>query len=140
MSYLLDTNVVSELRKRSPDPGVVAWYDRVQGRQLFLSVLTLGEIRRGIEQSRRKDPAKADVLGSWLSRLLSLYYDCIVPVDADIADAWARMAVPDPVPVIDGLLAATASVRNWTLVTRNTADVARCGIRTLNPFNREEGG
>ncbi|MBO0804821.1 MAG: type II toxin-antitoxin system VapC family toxin [Nocardiopsaceae bacterium] len=136
MSYLLDTNVVSELRKRSPDPNVTAWYDGVQGRQLFLSVLTLGEIRMGIEQSRRKDPVKADVLGSWLNRLLSVYHDRIVGVDTDIADAWARMQVPDPLPVIDGLLAATASVRNWTFVTRNVADVGRCGVRTLNPFDQ----
>jgi toxin FitB len=134
VSYLLDTNVVSELRKRAPDPNVAAWYGGVHSRQLFLSALTLGEIRMGIERARRKDPAKADVLENWLNRMHSHYGDRIVPVDADIADAWARMSVPDPLPVIDGLLAATASVRNWTFVTRNNADIARCGVRTLNPF------
>jgi hypothetical protein len=136
VSYLLDTNVVSELRKRAPDPGVIAWYNGVPGRRLYLSVLTLGEIRLGVERSRRKDPARAGALEGWLDRMRAHYADRIVPVDAEVADAWARMSVPDPLPVIDGLLAATASVRNWTFVTRNTADVARCGVNTLNPFDQ----
>lgn len=134
MSYLLDTNVVSELRKRSANPHVLAWYDSVESRQLHLSVLTLGEIRRGVEQVRRKDPAKADLLEDWLRRMRAHYSDRIVGVDADVADAWGRMSAAGPPPVIDGLLAATAAVRNWTFVTRNVADVARCDVRTLNPF------
>ena len=134
MSYLLDTNVVSELRKRDPDPHVLAWYERVQGPQLFLSVLTLGEIRIGIERSRRKDPVKAASLEKWLTRLEASYGDRVVPVDSAIADAWARLSVPGPLPIIDGLLAATASVRNWALVTRNVADIGRAGVRVINPF------
>jgi toxin FitB len=134
VSYLLDTNVVSELRKRAPDPNVLQWYAGVQGTQLFLSVLTLGEIRMGVERARRKDPVKAAALEEWLTRLETAYGDRVVPVDISVADAWARMSVPDPLPVIDGLLAATAAVRNWTLVTRNTADIGRSGIRILNPF------
>jgi predicted nucleic acid-binding protein len=134
VSYLLDTNVVSELRKRDPDPNVLAWYERVQGPRLFLSVLTLGEIRIGIERSRRKDPVKAASLEKWLTRLEASYGDRVVPVDSAIADAWARLSVPGPLPIIDGLLAATASVRDWTLVTRNMADIARAGVRVINPF------
>jgi toxin FitB len=134
MSYLLDANVVSELRKRAPDPHVLAWYETVQGTQLFLSVVTLGEIRMGVERAWRKDPAKAAALENWLTRLETSYGDRIVPVDRAVADAWARMSVPDPVPIIDGLLAATASVRDWTLVTRDVADVRRAGVRLLNPF------
>jgi toxin FitB len=134
MSYLLDTNVVSELRKRSPDPNVEAWYKGVASNQLFLSVLTVGEIRMGIERARRKDPAKAAALENWLTRLETSYRDHIVPVDGETADAWGRLSVPDPLPVIDGLIAATAAVRNWTLVTRNTGDVERPGVRLLNPF------
>lgn len=134
MSYLLDTNVVSELRKRHPDPNVIAWYETAESRQLHLSTLTLGEIRIGIEQARRKDSAKADVLESWLDQMRATYSDRIVGVDADVADTWARMSVPDPLPIIDGLLAATAAVHGWTFVTRNTADVARCGVRIMNPF------
>ncbi|MBV9380593.1 MAG: type II toxin-antitoxin system VapC family toxin [Streptosporangiaceae bacterium] len=134
MSYLLDTNIVSELRKRAPDRNVLAWYDGVPPGELFLSVLTLGEIRLGIERLRRKDAAQAAALERWLTGLHTTYRDRVVAIDAAIADAWARLSVPDPIPVIDGLLAATASARNWTLVTRNTADFARCGVRLLNPF------
>jgi toxin FitB len=134
VSYLLDTNVVSELRKRSPNANVAAWYERVAGTQLFLSVLTLGEIRMGVERARRKDPAKAVAIENWLNRLETAYSDHIVPVDTEIADVWARLSVPDPLPVIDGLLAATAAARNWTLVTRNTGDAARAGVRVLDPF------
>lgn len=134
MSYLLDTNVVSELRKRSPDPSLLAWYEDVPSRELFLSVLTLGEIRLGVERLRRKDLAQAESLDRWLSGLSQAYGDRIVPVDAAAADAWARLSVPDPLPVVDGLLAATAHVRNWTLVTRNTGDLARAGVQLLNPF------
>ena len=134
MSYLLDTNVVSELRKRSPDANVEAWYDSVPGSLLFLSVLTIGEIRMGVERVRGKDPAKAAALENWLTRLETAYGDHIVSVDSAIADTWARLSVPDPLPVIDGLLAATAYDRGWTLVTRNTKDVQRAGIRVLNPF------
>jgi predicted nucleic acid-binding protein len=134
VSYLLDTNVVSELRKRDPDPNVLKWYVGVQGRQLFLSVLTLGEIRIGVERVRRKDPARAAALEEWLTRLETAYSDRVVPVDKAVAQAWARMSVPDALPVIDGLLAATAAVRDWTLVTRNTADIGRSGVRVVNPF------
>ena len=140
MNYLVDTNVISELRKRTPDSNVEAWYEGVAGRQLFLSVLTLSEIRMGVERARRKDPAKAVALENWLTRLQTSYSDRIVPVDADVTDTWARLSVPDPLPVIDGLLAATAAVRNWTLVTRNTDDVERPGVRVLNPFNAARPG
>lgn len=134
MSYLLDTNVISELRKSSPDASVEAWYDSVPGSQLFVSVLTIGEIRLGVERMRRKDAEKAASLENWLTRLETAYVDHIVPVDSAIADTWARLSVPDPLPVIDGLLAATARDRGWTLVTRNTKDVRRTGVRVLNPF------
>jgi len=139
MSYLLDTNVVSELRKRTPDHNVLAWFDDVPSAELFLSVLTLGEIRLGVERLRRKDETQAAALSRWLAGLSEAYTDRIVPIDAAIADAWGRLSVPDPLSVIDGLLAATASVRNWTLVTRNTADLARSGIRLLNPFDPTGG-
>ncbi len=134
MTYLLDTNIVSELRRRAPDPRVVAWYDAVPSAELFLSVLTLGEIRLGIERLRRRDPDQAEFLEQWLDGLRNTYRERIVGVDASIAEEWGRLNVPDPMPVIDGLLAATAKVRAWTLVTRNTADLAREGCKLLNPF------
>ncbi len=134
MSFLLDTNVVSEARKRTANPNVKAWLASATGTELHLSVLVIGEIRQGIERMRRRDPAQASVYETWLSRLLRDYADRIVPVTAEVAQEWGRLNVPDPLPVIDGLLAATAKVRGWTLVTRNTADLAHSGVRLLNPF------
>jgi len=140
MSYLLDTNVVSELRKRDPDPHVLAWYDTVTSGEIFISALTIGEIRLGIERLRRKDHAQADHLQDWLLGLRAAYRDHIVDVDGDIAEEWGRINVPDPLPVIDGLLAASARIRGWTLVTRNTADLARSAVMLLNPFDRPPAG
>jgi toxin FitB len=134
MSYLLDTSIVSELRKRDPDSRVLSWYRTVQPAELYLSVLTIGEIRRGVERLRRRDPLQAARLDRWLAGLTVSYRDRIVGVDASVADQWGRVNVPDPLPVIDGLLAASAIVRGWTLVTRNVRDVRRSGVRLLNPF------
>jgi toxin FitB len=134
VSFLLDTNVVSEIRKQIPDPGVAAWFASVPADQLFLSVLVVGEIRQGIERLARRDPAQAEIFERWLSRLVSVYQDRIVPVTADVAEAWGRLNVPDPVPVVDRLMAATALVHGWTLVTRNVGDVASTGVRLLDPF------
>ena len=134
MTYLLDTNVVSELRKRHPDPHVLAWYNGIASADLFISVLTIGEIRLGIERLRRKDRAQADYLEQWLSGLQAAYADHIVSVDTAAAGQWGRLSVPDPLPVIDGLLAASAKSRGWTMVTRNAADLARCGVPVINPF------
>jgi predicted nucleic acid-binding protein len=134
MTYLLDTNVVSELRRRQPDRHVLAWFESVPSARLFLSVLTVGEIRLGIERLRRKDAVRAEGLEWWLRGLRDTYRDHVIDVDAETAQEWGRLNVPDPLPVIDGLLAASAKVRGWTLVTRNTADLARCGVAMINPF------
>ncbi len=134
MSFLLDTNVVSELRKRTPDAGVAAWFDSVDSRQLYLSVLTVGEIRQGLCRLQRRDRVQAAVFDQWLVGLLRGYSDRVVPLTAEIAEEWGRLNVPDPVPVVDGLLAATAKVHDWTLVTRNISDVATTGARLHNPF------
>jgi toxin FitB len=134
VSFLLDTNVLSELRRRIPDAGVAAWFDSVDSRQLYLSVLTVGEIRQGICRLQRRDRAQAAVFDQWLAGLLRAYSDRVIPVTAEVAEEWGRLNVPDPVPVVDGLLAATAKVRDWTLVTRNISDVANTGVRLHNPF------
>ena len=136
MTYLLDTNVISEIRKRSPDPQVLAWYDSLAAEATFISALTIGEIGQGIERLRRKDQGQADLLERWLEGLRISYADHIIPVDGAVAEEWGRMNVPDPLPVIDGLLAATAKARGLTLVTRNTADLARSGAALLNPWDR----
>jgi predicted nucleic acid-binding protein len=134
VTYLLDTNVVSEVRRRTPDPAVLGWFDSVRADELHLSVLVVGEIRQGIERLARRDPGRAAPYEKWLLDLQDLYGDRIVPVTTAVADAWGRLNAPDPLPVVDGLLAATALVHGWTLVTRNTADVARTGVRMVNPF------
>ena len=103
-------------------------------RRLYLSVLVIGEIRRGVERLKRRDPHQFEVYEVWLSIVLGDYSDRLIPVDAEIADQWGRMSMPDPVPIVDGLMAATAKVRGMTFVTRNTIDVARTGVRLLNPF------
>jgi predicted nucleic acid-binding protein len=135
MSYLLDTNVLSELRKPRADRHVRAWFDKVPASALYLSVLVIGEIRAGIERQRRRDtPGQAGVFERWLETLLRDYGDRLAPIDADVAEEWGRLNVPNPLPVVDGLLAATARVRGWTLVTRNARDLARSGVRLLDPF------
>jgi predicted nucleic acid-binding protein len=135
MTYLLDTNIVSELRKPQPNSNVLAWYSTVRSAELFLSALTIGEIRIGIERLRRRDRSQADRIEEWVTNLYSRYKDRIIDVDVRVAEEWGRLNVPDPLPVIDGLLAASASVRGWTLVTRNVADLERTGVALLNPFD-----
>ena len=132
---MLDTNIISELRKGSRcDANVAAWYAQVESDELFLSVLTLGEIRKGVERARRRDPARARVLEHWLADLPTAYADRLIPVDRAIADEWGRMAAIRTLPIIDGLLAATAKVNDLTLVTRNVDDVTGLGAKFLNPF------
>lgn len=135
MSYLVDTNVLSELRKgQRCHPGVRAWFEEVEDADLYLSVLTIGEIRRGIELIRRRDLDAAGVLASWLEELVTTHHERLLPIDRPVAEEWGRLNAPDPLPVVDGLLAATARVRDMTLVTRNVADVERTGVRCLDPF------
>jgi len=135
LSFLLDTNVISELRKgERADPAVVAWFGGLDEEDVYLSVLTLGEIRRGIEGLRRRDPSSAAALDSWLGRISEAYQHRILPVTRAVAEEWGRMSVPDPVPVVDGLLAATAKVAGLAFVTRNADDVAGSGVDLLNPF------
>jgi toxin FitB len=136
LSYLLDTNVISELRKgERADANVRAWFSELTDEEIFLSVLTIGEVRRGVENVRRRDPKAAAALDSWLARLGEAHRERILPVDRAIAEEWGRMNVPDPLPVVDGLLAATAKVIGLTFATRNVADVEGSGVELLNPFS-----
>jgi toxin FitB len=134
VSFLLDTNVVSEIRKKAPDTGLSTWFASVPADKLFLSVLVVGEIRQGIERLARRDPVQAEAFERWLSQLVDSYGDRLVPITVRIAERWGRLNVPDPVPAIDGLMAATALDHDWTLVTRDVADVRPTGVRLLDPF------
>lgn len=139
MNYLIDTNVISEIRKRERcDPLVAAWYASLDDESVFLSVLVLGEIRRGIERVRPTDPAQARALEGWLTQVTNSFGDRILPVDQAGADTWGRMSAARPLPTIDALLAATAMANGMTLVTRNTPAVAGLGVRLLNPFASPE--
>jgi toxin FitB len=137
VSFLLDTNVVSEIRQQTPDAGVASWFASVPADRLFLSVLVVGEIRHGIERLAFRDPAQAEIFERWLSQLVGGYGDRLIPITERIAQTWGRLNAPDPVPVVDGLMAATALVNDWTLVTRNVSDVRSTGVRLLNPFSGE---
>lgn len=135
MSYLIDTNVISELRKGDRcDPAVAAWWAKVDENELWTSALVLGEIRRGIELARRRDPRKAKALEVWLAAVTSGFGDRILHVDAQVADEWGRMNAIRPLPVIDALIAATARANSLTFVTRNVSDVQGVGVDLLNPF------
>jgi predicted nucleic acid-binding protein len=133
----LDTNIVSETRKgQRINPGVLAWLESVADADLFLSVLVVGEIRRGVEQARAKDPVKAGALEAWLSGLERKYGDRVLPVTTGIAEQWGRLSAIRPISTVDGLLAATALEHDLTLVTRNVTDVAHTGVKLLNPFSQ----
>ena len=108
MNYLLDTNVVSEIRKPLADENVRAWFASTRADELYLSVLTVGEIRRGIERLRRRDAAQAGIFEAWLATLRRDFAQRVLPITADIADEWGRLGVPGPIPTVDGLLAAAA--------------------------------
>lgn len=135
MKFLLDTNIISEIRKTSrAHPNVIAWVEATNINDIGTSVVVLAEIRRGIELKRRHDPAQAAALDSWFEQMRTGLGGRVLPIDEAIADQWARLNVPDPLPFVDGLLAATAIARGLTLVTRNLADVERTGVRLVDPF------
>ena len=137
--FLLDTNVVSELRKirlGRADPGVAQWADSVDAAQLFLSVITVHELEMGILLVQRRDAAQGNVLRSWLDRyLLPAFADRILAVDTAVVLRSAKLHIPDPRPFRDGLIAATALVHGMTMVTRNLADFLPTGVTCLNPWD-----
>jgi predicted nucleic acid-binding protein len=135
MSYLLDTNIVSETVRRTPNKAVIAWLDRLPGEALFVSVLTLGEIRKGIETLA--DRRRREKLRLWLEHELPEWFEGrVLPVDLAVADRWGRLLaeVGKPVPTIDSLLAATALHHELRLVTRNAGDFDYPGLQVINPF------
>ncbi len=135
MSYLVDTNILSELRRREPNPGVYAWITGRPSAGLYISVLSLGEIRRGIESL--PDGDRRSRLADWLEVELPAFFgERVLPVDERVADRWGRLVsqIGRPVPAIDSLLAATALHHDLTLVTRNVRDFSYSGLEIVNPW------
>jgi toxin FitB len=135
MTYLLDTNVLSETRKRRPAEGVTEWIAATPPERLHVSVLTLGEIEQGIARIRgRGDQGQATALERWLREVELGFADRILPVTLPVASAWGRQQYTQPLPVIDALIAATARVNGMTVVTRNVKDFEHSGVQVFNPF------
>ena len=131
--YLLDTNVVSELRKPKPHGAVVAWLTSIDAADLYLSVVTVGEIQAGIELTRDQDAKKAELIESWLERVTETY--SVLPMDAATFRAWARlMHRRSDTLYEDAMIAATARMHNLTVVTHNVSDFAQFDVQVLNPF------
>lgn len=135
MTWLVDTNIISEVRKGPRcHLAVAAWWSSVEDRDIFLSTLTIGEIRKGVEAVRGRDPEKARALEVWLQAIVGAFGPRILGVDAAVAESWGRISAMRSVPVVDALLAATANVHGLVLVTRNAADVSGLGVPIRNPF------
>jgi hypothetical protein len=135
MSYLLDTNIISETIRRRPNNAVISWLDRIPGEALFVSVLTLGEVRKGVESLG--DKKRQERLRLWLEHDLPAWFESrVLAVDLAVADRWGRLLaeIRRPVPTIDSLLAATALRYELRLVTRNTGDFEYPGLEVINPW------
>ncbi len=135
MNFLIDTSIISEVRKGDRgDPALVSWWNSVGEDDLWLSPLVLGEIRKGVELVRCRDPRMAEALEAWLAELITRFGNRVLSVDTDVAEQWGRINAVRPVPVVDELMAATAKANGLTLVTRNVGDVAGLDEDVLNPF------
>ena len=136
--YLLDTNIVSELRRGRPHGAVVAWLREIRNEELHVSAVTIGEIQSGIEITREQDENNAAEIEAWLEQVAETYN--VISMDARAFRSWARLMHRRPDDLIeDAMIAATAAVHNLTVVTRNVRDFADFGVRTLNPFATEAG-
>ena len=134
---LLDTNILSELRKgKRCDQGVRQWFEGTVAEELYVSVLVLGEIRQGIERIRPRDPVQAQALEKWLLWIATEFQDRLLPVDERVADQWGRLGLPQPVPVLDALLAATAQAHGLTMVSRDDSGFRNTGVPVINPFSK----
>ena len=133
--YLLDTNVVSELRRPRPNPAVIAWLSETTSGQVFIAAVSFGELQAGVEMTRRQNPEKAAAIEGWIDAVSASY--SIIPMDEVIFRRWARLMHRRSYDLIeDAMIAATALVRNMTVVTRNLRDFEQFAVPTLNPFDR----
>jgi predicted nucleic acid-binding protein len=136
--FLLDTNVISETRRKAPNPELLAWLAGVDPAALYVSVLSFGEIAKGIALISRKNLEAGLALREWFGEARRLYAERLVPIDADIAEEWGRLSSIRSLPVVDGLLAATASIHKMTLVTRNLRDMEGTGVLLFNPWEKSQ--
>lgn len=135
MSHLLDTNILSEQSRRRPDARLVSWLSSQHPESLWISVVSVGEIERGIARLELREPDRAKRLASWLEATVTQFQDRIIPMDRDIALRWGRMTAVTPGLDIDAIIAATAAVHSLTVATRNVRDLARFGVPVFNPFS-----
>jgi len=138
--FLIDTVTLSELRKRERDPMVVKWFERQRTSDLFLSVVSIGEIERGISRQRVTDPSFASTLADWLDRILSLYGDRIMPFDLRAARRWGTLSATLGNDSVDLMIAATALENGLTVVTRNASDFEPTGVGVIDPFSHRSVG
>ena len=137
--YLLDTNVLSETRRKKADCGVLSFLESVEHASLYLSVLSIGEFRKGLIAKKREDADAAARLSNWIDGLELSFADRILGIDVAIAKLWGEWSAERPRSVVDTLLAATALVHKFTLVTRNVRDIADLPVTTLNPWQESRG-
>jgi predicted nucleic acid-binding protein len=131
--YLLDTNIISEIRKPKPHGAVVAWIEAMPESELFISAVTIGEIQLGIEKTREQDVVKAKTISDWLDQVIGLY--CVIPMDANVFKVWGQLMHRESDTVMeDAMIAATALTHHLTVVTRNVKDFKRFNVNILNPF------
>ncbi len=137
--FLIDTNVICEVRKgANANPAVRAWFLHHAEQAQYLSVLTVGEIRRGVEQIRSKDPAQARVFERLLTEIMEIFEKRILKIGLDEAEIWGRLSPTARLPDVDGLMAATAMARGLVIVTRNVKDFVRSGVEVVNPWEFSE--
>ncbi len=134
VGYLLDTNILSETRRSRPEPKVTAFLSATDAAGLYISALSLGELRKGVEIKRRTDPSGAAQIAAWVDGIEHSFADRILPVDAAVAGLWGRLSAERSRPVIDTLIVATALTHGLTLVTRNTADLGGIDVPIIDPW------